>query len=315
MDPFDYAAPSSLDEAIRLLAEADGAARPLAGGTDLIPQLSEGRRRARLVVDVKNIPELRQLRFHPAEGLTIGAAVTCAELAESPVVRQLYPAVADACSLIGSVLIQHRASLGGNLANAAPSADGVPPLIVHRAAVRIAGPDGVREMPVEDVCVGPGMTALAPGELIVAFRISPPPEATSSCYVRFTPRQEMDIAVAGAAAAVTVDPSTGLCRTAVIALSAVAPTPVRAPEAEAYLAGKPLTDPHLEAAARLAVRSAQPISDVRASADYRRHLVTVVTRRALLGARNRLAADGRHGTSPGAAGPKEGLSGVAEGGR
>jgi len=290
MEAFAYAAPRTVAEAVELLASANGSARVLAGGTDLIPQLQEGRRRASLVVDVKRIPELCELRWDPEDGLTIGAAVPCAQVAALPQVQQHYPALRTACTLIGSIMIQNRASLGGNLCNAAPSADSVPPLIVHQAEAIIAGPGGTRRLPVESVCTGPGQTCLAPGELLVALRLPVPPPHTVSAYLRFTPRNEMDIAVAGASAAVTLDPSTGTCAKVRIALGAVAPTPVRARAAEEYLTGKALTDEHLRQAAQLAVEAARPISDVRGSAEYRRHLVSVLTRRALEAARMRLAA-------------------------
>ena len=278
---FDYAAPSTVDEAVRLLAEADGAARPLAGGTDILPQVREGRRACRLLVDLKRIPELQRIDFHPERGLRIGAAASCWAVAHHPAVIRHYPAVRTACALIGSVLIQNRATLGGNLGNAAPSADGVPPLIVHGAVAVVAGPRGTRRIPVEEVCTGPGQTCLAPGEFVVEFQLPPPAPHTRSCYLRFIPRNEMDIAVAGVGVAVTTDPQGRVCRQARVALAAVAPTPLRVPEAEAYLEGKPLERAHLERAGELAAAAARPISDVRGSADYRRHLVGVLTRRAL----------------------------------
>src|SRR5690606_20908502 len=190
-------------------------------------------------------------------------AVPCAQVAALPQVQQHYPALRTACTLIGSIMIQNRASLGGNLCNAAPSADGVPPLIVHEAEAIIAGPGGTRRLPVESVCTGPGQTCLAPGELLVALRLPVPPPHTVSAYLRFTPRNEMDIAVAGASAAVTLDPSTGTCAKVRIALGAVAPTPVRARAAEEYLTGKALTDEHLRQAAQLAVEAPRVRRDPR----------------------------------------------------
>lgn len=278
--PISYEAPASIEEALQLLAEGGPHARPLAGGTDLIPQVREGRKEAALFVDIKRIPELREIRWDAARGLTIGAAATCWEIARHFEARR-YPALVDACSMIGSVLIQHRATLAGNLCNAAPSADGIPPLIVHQAVAEIAGPGGRREAPVEAFCAGPGRTQLRPGELVVALRLPPPAKGTVSSYVRFTPRNEMDIAVAGASAAVTLD-AQGVCVQARISLSAVAPTPVRAEAAEAFLEGHPLTEERIAEAARLAVKAASPIDDVRGSAAFRRHLVEVLTRRTLV---------------------------------
>ncbi|HEX6971312.1 MAG TPA: xanthine dehydrogenase family protein subunit M, partial [Limnochordia bacterium] len=218
MHPFEYFAPTSVSEAIRLLAEGGDGARPLAGGTDLTTQMKEGRRRCDRVVDLKRIPELTQIAFDPQSGLSLGAAARCEAIYHHPAVRQHYPAVAASTSLIGSVQIQNRASLGGNLCNAAPSADGVPALIVHGAQAVIRGPDGTRRLPVEEVCTGPGRTCLAPGEILVAFELPLPPPRTASHYLRFIPRNEMDIAVAGVGASLTLDPTGQKCVGARIAL-------------------------------------------------------------------------------------------------
>lgn len=312
MKPFAYAAPSSVDEAVGLLAAAAGRARPLAGGTDLIAQLSERRLTLDLVVDVKGIPELTEIGVDDDGTTRIGAAAPLADVARHPAVAGRYPAVATACSLIGSVLIQNRGTLGGNIGNASPSADGIPPLIVHGAEAVVAGPGGRRTVPVERVCTGPGRTSLEPGEIIVQLVLPPPPPGTGSHYVRFIPRNEMDIAVAGAAVALTLDPETRLCRRARIALSAVAPTPIRAPEAEAFLEGRvldggPAGDGILREAARLAAAAARPISDVRGSAEYRRHLVEVLTRRALAAVVEGLLGAHGHQGRPAATGREEAL--------
>ncbi len=279
MHAFEYAAPSSLAEAIALLAQGGEGARPLAGGTDLITQMKEARRHCQLVVDLKRIPELTHISYSEAEGLYLGAAVPCAELTAHPAVRRFYPALAGAAGLIGSTQIQSRATLGGNLCNAAPSADGVPALIVLGAEAVIEGPAGRRTVPVETVCTGPGRTSLTPGEVLVAFRLPPPPPNSGARYFRFIPRNEMDIAVAGAAAWLVVED--GVVRNARIALSAVAPTPLRVPAAEAALVGRPAGPAAWAEAAELAAAAARPISDVRGSAEYRLHLVRVLTRRAL----------------------------------
>ena len=312
MKPFDYATPSSIDEAVGLLAAAEGRARPLAGGTDLIAQLSERRLTLDLVVDVKGIPELTAVTVDDDGTTRIGAAVPLADVARHPAVAGRYPAVETACSLIGSVLIQNRATLGGNVGNASPSADGIPPLIVHGAEAVVAGPGGRRTVPVEQVCTGPGRTSLAPGEIIVQLVLPPPPPGTGSRYVRFIPRNEMDIAVAGVAVALTLEPETRVCRRARIALAAVAPTPIRAPEAEAALEGRvldggPGCDGALREAARLAAAASRPISDVRASAEYRRHLVEVLARRALAAVVKGLTGAGGDEGRPAATRGEEGL--------
>ena len=173
VDAFEYAAPQSLQDAVALLAEASGEARPLAGGTDLIAQMKENRRNPSLVVDVKKIPELNVLSYET--GLRIGAAVSCTQIAEFEPVRVHYPALAEACALIGSYQIQNRAALGGNFCNAAPSADAVPPAMSYGATLVIAGPGGQREIPAEDFFVGPGQTVLEKGEVLVEIALPPPP--------------------------------------------------------------------------------------------------------------------------------------------
>ena len=297
MYAFEYAAPGSLAEAISLLAEGGEGARPLAGGTDLITQMKEGRRRCQLVVDLKRIPELKQISYDEQAGLHLGAAVPCAELTAHPAVRTHYPALAGAAGLIGSTQIQSRATLGGNLCNAAPSADGVPALIVLGAEAIIQGPRGQRVVPVEEVCTGPGRTQLEPGEVLVAFRLPPPRPGSGARYFRFIPRNEMDIAVAGAAAWLAVED--GIVQAARIALSAVAPVPLRVRAAEEALVGRPAGPAAWAEAAEIAAAAARPITDVRGSADYRRHLVRVLTRRALEAA---LAAAGAAGQARAAAG-------------
>ena len=278
MKLFDYCAPASVAEAVGALA-ASPRARALAGGTDLLVQLRAGRVDASVVVDVKRIPELNELSYDPEAGLTLGAAAPCCRISEHPSVQATYSALAEVAALIGGVHIQSRASIGGNLCNAAPSADSVPVLISYKAVCRVAGPAGTREIPVEDFCTGPGETVLSPCELLVSFRLPPPPARSGARYLRFIPRNEMDIAVAGEGTQVVLED--GHFRSARIALAAVAPTPLLVAEAGEWLAGKPANAESIRAAAEIARRAAQPITDMRGSADYRRHLCAVLTRRAL----------------------------------
>ncbi len=253
----------------------------LAGGSDILVQMRENRRHVELLVDVKYVPELNQLDFSPAGGLVLGAAVPCYRICDHPAVRRHYPGLVDAVSLVGGVQIQSRASVGGNLCNASPAADTIPALIAHRAVCQIAGPEGrQRDLPVESFCVAPGRTALAPGELLVALRLPAPPSRSAGAYLRFIPRGEMDIAVVGAGVHLALGDA-GRCTAARVALAAVAPTPLLVGEAGDALAGTALGDADLDRAAERARAVARPISDMRGDADYRRHLVGVLVRRAL----------------------------------
>jgi CO/xanthine dehydrogenase FAD-binding subunit len=282
---FDYHRPSTLTEACATLA--GGGARLLAGGTDLIPQLREGRREAARIVDLKRLPECVAIDLRADGGLTIGAAVPASVVGRHPLVRERYPALAAAAHMIGSHQVQNRASLGGNICNAAPSADAVPPLIVLGAEVEIVSGEGRRTVPLETIFAGPGRTTLAAGELLVTIRLPAPQADTASHYIRFTPRREMDIAAAGVAARIVCD-DVGVIVDARIALASVAPTPIRAIAAEQTLSGQRLDDAEIEAAALAAMGEARPISDTRASAEYRRELVRVLTRRVLVHCREAL---------------------------
>ena len=235
MQDFIYERPETIGEAIAAM-RADGA-RALAGGTDLVPQLREGRRHAARIVDLKQIPEMTAITVEPDGGVSIGAAVTATAVARHAAIVAGYPAVAESAQLIGGVQVQNRASLGGNICNAAPSADGVPALICHGAQALIAGPDGTREMPVEAIFAGPGRTTLAAGELLVAIRLPPVAPRAAGAYRRFTPRREMDIAIAGAGAWLRLGDD-GTIAEARLALASVAPTPIRAPSAERKLVGE-----------------------------------------------------------------------------
>jgi CO/xanthine dehydrogenase FAD-binding subunit len=275
---FDYAAPQSLDHALALMAAHPGA-RPLAGGTDLLVQMRSGRKETGYVVDVKRVPELNEIAYDPARGLTLGAAVPCYRIYGSAPVARAYPSLAEVAALIGGTQIQGRASIGGNLCNAAPSADSVPLLIALGGRCLIAGPAGTRQVAAEDFCTAPGRTVLGSGELLVSIHLPPPAPDSGARYLRFIPRNEMDIAVAGAGVQVVLE--NGNFRSARIALSAVAPTPLFVREAGAALAGQAVNAASLAEAAELARRAARPITDMRGTAEYRRHLCGVLTHRAL----------------------------------
>ena len=222
MQAFDYAAVRSVDEAVSLLAQHGDQARPLAGGTDIIVAVREGRRQVAMLVDIKGIPEVNQLSYDAAQGLTLGAAVPCYRIYEHQEIAATYPGLIDAVSLVGGTAIQGRASVGGNLCNASPAADTTPALIVHRAMCVIAGPNGRREIPVEQFCTGPGRTALQPGEFLVALRMPSPPPHFGAQYLRFIPRNEMDIAVVGVGASVVLNQDQSSFVSGRVALGAVA---------------------------------------------------------------------------------------------
>ena len=294
MQAFEYVRPDTLAEAVALLADKPGAARPLAGGTDRIVQLRADRYQVDRVVDVKSIPELNELRFDPQHGLTLGAAVPCYRIYQDPVVAAAYPALIDSVSIIGGTAIQGRASVGGNLCNASPSGDSIPSLIVYGATCLITGPTSTRTVPVAEFCVAPGTTRLEPGELLVSITLPAPTPRSGAHYLRFIPRYEMDIAVAGAGAWVGLD-GDGRIAGARIALAAVAPTPLSASRAAEMLVGTDGGDDALNAAAEAAREAVSPISDMRGSAAQRRHLAGVLTKRAVRGALARARGEEVHG--------------------
>ena len=276
----DYEAPTSVRGAVDLLNEAGDRARPLAGGTDILVQLRGRAYDLDLLVDAKNIPELNELTYDPDNGLTIGAAVPCYRIYGNSTVRTVYPGIVDVATIIGGTQIQGRASLGGNLCNAAPSADSVPAMIAYGGLARIAGPNGNREVALEDFCTGVRETVLERGEVLVAMHFPTPDANSGANYIRFIPRNEMDIAVAGAGVSVVLD--NGNIQSARVTLASVAPTPLYVSEAGAAIAGMPATEETVRIASGIARDAARPITDMRGTIEYRQHLCEVLTRRALL---------------------------------
>jgi aerobic carbon-monoxide dehydrogenase medium subunit len=277
-DNMRYEAPESLDAAVGLLAGATGLARVLAGGTDLLVQLRSGVVEPDLVVDVKKIPEMRKISAENG-GFRIGAAVSGAELGEHPEVKKQWPGVVEAVELIGSTQIQGRATMVGNLCNASPAADSVPALIAAGARASVVGPDGRREIPVEEICVAPGRTSLAKGEIVVSILLPARPPRTGDAYLRFIPRTEMDIAVVGAGVSLSLDPA-GVCRAARLALGAVAARPLLVPEGAAALVGTWVDEVALERLAEAASAACRPIDDKRGTIAYRIKVAGVLARRA-----------------------------------
>ena len=278
MKAFEYFAPRSLAEATEVLARYQGEARTVAGGTDLLLKMKAGRLSPKAIVNIKRIPELRGLTFN--SHLTLGALTTLEENKQSSIIRERYPALSDAAATMASVQIRNLATVGGNLCNAAPSADLAPILIALNAAARLAGFKGERRIPLEDFFTGPGTTVLAPGELLVSLEVPPP--AGPSVYLKHSPREHMDIAVVGIGLALRgYNPLSQECAEPRVVLGAVAPVPLRARRAEAELTGGPLAAERIDRAAKIAAEEAKPIDDVRGSAWYRRRMVAVLTRRGL----------------------------------
>ena len=283
----EYAAAHSIDEAVGLLAARGDKAKILAGGTDILVQLREGLRDADLIVDIKKIPELMDLTYDSAGGLRLGASVPCYRIYRDARIASAYPALADAARIIGGWQIQSRGSIGGNLCNSSPAADSIPALFAHHARCVIAGPDGRRTVPVAGFCTAPGKNVLKRGELLVALELPPPEQHEGSRYLRFIPRNEMDIAVVGAGAWVRLNATGDTIVAARLGLAAVAPTPLAAGEVADWLSGKPATPATFAEAGDRARRLAKPISDMRSPAEYRLHVVGVITARALAGATDR----------------------------
>jgi aerobic carbon-monoxide dehydrogenase medium subunit len=283
---FEIALPSSVDDCLQILAGHGAEAKLVAGGTDLLPQLKNGLLKPGWVVDLSGVSRLRTLEA--GKELRIGAAVTARELELHSDVQAVYLALAESGALVGSVQVRNLATIGGNVCNAAPSADMVPPLLALDAEAVIAGPKGQRRVPLTSFFLGVRRTVLGPDELLLEIVAPPPGPRSGGHYLRHTPRRELDIAVVGVASQLTL--SNGVCGKARIALAAVAPVPLRATAAEQALEGQPVTPSLIERAAELAVQAARPISDQRGSVEFRRHLVRVLTRRTLTTALERARA-------------------------
>jgi CO/xanthine dehydrogenase FAD-binding subunit len=285
---FDLVLPESVDDCLKLLAQRGPEAKVLAGGTDLLPQLKNGLLKPPCVIDLSGVAALRVLGAANGHGLRVGSAVTARTLEQDHTVRARFPAIAESGALVGSVQVRNLATVGGNLCNAAPSADMAPPFIALDAEAVIAGRRGQRRVPVTSFFTGVRRTVLEPGELLLELAVPDPGPHSGGTYVRHTPRRELDIAVVGVASQLTL--ANGLCTKARIALASVAPVPLRATAAEQWLEGQRPTPERIARAAELAVEAARPISDQRGSADYRRHLVKVLTRRTLTTALARASA-------------------------
>jgi CO/xanthine dehydrogenase FAD-binding subunit len=273
-----YAKPSTAAEAARLLAAETGVTRVLAGGTDVMVQLKAGMIEPALIVDIKGIPGIRDI-VAEAGGFRIGAAVTGAEMGEHAGLLAMYPGVVEAAGLIGSKQVQSRCSMAGNLCTASPAGDSVPALVAAGAVVRVEGPAGTRDIPVEQVPTAPGRTSLTKGEIITSVFLPARKAGTSDAYLRFIPRTEMDIAVASAGVSLTVD-AAGTITAARVSLGAVAPTVLLVAAAAQAIIGSKLDDAALAALESAASAACKPITDKRGTIEFRTKVAGVLARRA-----------------------------------
>ena len=280
-----YEAPRTLEQVVRLLSVEKSRAHILAGGTDILIQMRSGRAAPELLVDVKAIAEMRSMALEDGR-YRVGAAVTCMELIEDQEFARVWPGVVDGAKYIGSVQVKGRATLGGNLCNASPAADGVPGLIAAGAIACIVGPNGRRETPVEDFLIGPGKNSLANGELLVSILLPRREPRTGDAYLRFTPRTEMDIAVVGVAVNLSLDQQ-GICTRARVSLGAVAERALLVPVAAAALIGTCVDDAALKRLSAAASAACRPIDDKRGTKEFRIKVAGVLAQRAAVIAMNR----------------------------
>ena len=281
MKYIDYERPINLKAALEILQNNGETTKILAGGTDILTKLRIRRELPDLLLDSKEIPELNELSYNPNSGLTVGGAVPLYKLYDHADVKEYYQSIVDSTKIIGGIPIQGRATLGGNLCNAAPSADAIPPLIVLGATASIHSLNGSREVSIREFCAGPGSTILKNNEIVVSINIPAPKQNSGAHYMRFIPRNEMDIAVVGVGTSVKLSDDGSKFEDAQVSLASVAPTPLHVTSITDYLSGKEINDENIEKAGELAKDASKPISDMRGTAEYRQHLCTVLTKRSL----------------------------------
>ena len=282
-EPFEFYQPASLAEAIRLLKENGPGGRFLAGGTDLVIAMKEKGLLPKYIVDLKRVPGLSGIRENGDGSIGIGALTTMYAIETSALIRGKYPFLSQSAAEVGSIQIRNRATVGGNMANATPSADVAPSLIALDATAKIAGAAGERTAPLEEFFRGPGQNIMSADEILTEIRIPETGPELAGEYIKFSPRDMMDLAYVGVAVVYHIDAGRR-CTGVRVVLGAVAPTPIRAKRSEALLEGKVLTEELAEQVGAEAARESKPISDVRSTADYRRAMVGVMTKRALLNA-------------------------------
>lgn len=289
MTDLRYEAPETLDAAVALLNGAGGGGRVMAGGTDVLVQLHAEIIEPSVIVDIKNIPDVRAMS-ESGGAWTVGAAVPGMQIINNEAFSAAWPGVCEGVALIGSVQVKGRASIGGNLCNGSPAADSVPAIIAAGAVATIIGPNGTREDAVENIITGPGQTSLGEGELIVSFAFPQRPAHSGDCYLRLTPRTEMDIAVVGIGVNLTLDDA-GNCTAARVALGAAAPTPLLVADAGAALVGTNVDEAALDNMAAAVRAACNPISDKRGTKEYRIKTAGVIARRAAAKALERAKAN------------------------
>lgn len=285
MKAFDYIRPATVEEACRLASQQDEKVKILAGGTDLLIRMRNNTLLPGKLVSLRDIRGLSSIGFDAEKGLSIDSMVLLSAIENSPDITGNYPAIAEAAATIGSVQIRNRATLGGNICNAAPSADMLPILIAYGAMAIITNGHAERSVALEDFFTGPGQTLLERGELLKGVSIPPPPSSSFGKYLKAY-RSALDLAVVGVGIVAAFDAGQEVCRKLRLVLGAVAPTPVRAREAENLAAGQELDDQLIEKISHMAADEARPITDIRATASYRKTLVSVNTRRVLMAARS-----------------------------
>ncbi len=277
---FDYFTPSSLDEAISLLGKYKASSKLLAGGTDVLNSMRKRKISPSCLISLKDISELNHISFDAGERmLKIGPVTTLGEIVSSSLIQKDFRVIADAADMVGSVQVRNRGTIGGNICNASPAADTAPALLVLQSRVKIQGSAGERLVPLEKFFVGPGSTVLGEDELVTEIQVPLPPEGAGMVYFKQGIRKAMDIAIVGVAVLLVSD--SGRCEEVRIGLGSIAPTPIRAMQAERVLRGKALEDQGIESTAKTASDEACPISDIRASAEYRKEIVKVLTERAI----------------------------------
>ncbi len=295
MKSFEYVVPEKLEEAVNLLVQHDGKAAILAGGTDLLVKMRDRVLQPGLLIDLKHITDLSGIDYSEAEGLRIGALVNIRDIEKSKLIQEKFSMLSQAAGTLGSVQVRNKATVGGNLCNAAPSADMAPSLLGLGASVTLVGPDGESLLPLEEFFTGPGETVLSKGQILKDVRVPNMSAHSEGTYLKFSRRKAMDLALVGVASVLTMDSALAGCTDIRIVLGAVAPTPLRAKRAEAVLRGNKISDFLIKEAAKAASEEAAPITDIRASLWYRQQIIEVLVNQSIVQTREKLKSGGNEG--------------------